>query len=117
MPQRRPSLPCPSCGFITLDQGYGSYDICPVCGWEDDGVQLANPTSEGGANKDSLATHQQRALQLALANRDVFRGFRRDRRWRPLTPAEIRYFDDLKVRSHWHTPAVLTDAEAYWSRG
>lgn len=42
-------LPCPSCGFLTLEDFYGSYAICPICNWEDDGVQLANPTSNGGA--------------------------------------------------------------------
>lgn len=51
-----------SCGFVTLeDEGYGSYPICDVCGWEDDGVQLANPTSSGGANGYSLAEAQTRA--------------------------------------------------------
>jgi hypothetical protein len=27
---------CPCCGFLTLDER-GSYEICPVCFWEDDG--------------------------------------------------------------------------------
>ncbi|WP_328943405.1 CPCC family cysteine-rich protein [Streptomyces sp. NBC_00250] len=27
---------CPCCGFLTLDER-GSFDICPVCFWEDDG--------------------------------------------------------------------------------
>jgi len=42
---------CPACGFQVLAEGYGSYEICEICGWEDDSVQLANPTSGGGANK------------------------------------------------------------------
>jgi cysteine-rich CPCC protein len=49
---------CPACGFAALADGYGSYEICEVCGWEDDGVQLANPTSGGGANQRSLADTQ-----------------------------------------------------------
>ncbi|ARP50579.1 hypothetical protein B6259_06620 [Ruminococcaceae bacterium CPB6] len=28
--------------------------VCPVCGWEDDGVQLDEPDLEGGANEMSL---------------------------------------------------------------
>ncbi|MDD4807476.1 MAG: CPCC family cysteine-rich protein [Oscillospiraceae bacterium] len=28
--------------------------MCPVCGWEDDGVQLDEPDLEGGANEMSL---------------------------------------------------------------
>ena len=30
------------------------YDICPICFWEDDGVQFADPDYEGGANEESL---------------------------------------------------------------
>ena len=43
-------LTCPCCGFKTLDtEHYGSYTLCPVCFWEDDEVQIRNPTW-GGAN-------------------------------------------------------------------
>src|SRR5262245_34825945 len=28
--------PCPCCGYRTLDQR-GSYEICELCNWEDDG--------------------------------------------------------------------------------
>ncbi len=46
---------CPCCGYYTFDkQPGGTYDICPVCFWEDDGWQLDNPDAEGGANKVSL---------------------------------------------------------------
>jgi len=46
---------CPCCGFLTLHQPPpGSYELCPVCYWEDDGVQFADPDYEGGANTESL---------------------------------------------------------------
>ena len=32
----------------------GSYEICPVCGWEDDRVQREDPDFAGGANTMSL---------------------------------------------------------------
>lgn len=32
----------------------GSYELCPVCYWEDDGVQFSDPDYEGGANAESL---------------------------------------------------------------
>jgi hypothetical protein len=47
--------PCPCCGFRTmLDLERGSFDICPVCGWEDDRLQYADPDYRGGANEMSL---------------------------------------------------------------
>jgi hypothetical protein len=32
----RPAHTCPCCGYLTLEER-GSYEICPVCWWEDDG--------------------------------------------------------------------------------
>ncbi|MFB4422198.1 CPCC family cysteine-rich protein [Streptomyces sp. QL37] len=46
--------PCPCCGHRMLDAMPGSYEICPVCCWEDDGVQFRWLTVGGGANKVSL---------------------------------------------------------------
>jgi Cysteine-rich CPCC len=46
--------PCPCCGFLTMREPPGSYVICPICAWEDDGVQYADPSYEGGANGISL---------------------------------------------------------------
>lgn len=46
---------CPCCGFFTLQQEPpGTYELCPVCYWEDDGVQYADPDYKGGANSESL---------------------------------------------------------------
>lgn len=46
---------CPCCGYRTLEsEPPGSYEICPVCWWEDDGVQFRDPTLTGGANSLSL---------------------------------------------------------------
>ena len=45
---------CPSCGNLTLESDSGDYDICPVCFWEDDPVQLRDPAYKPGANAVSL---------------------------------------------------------------
>ncbi|MBR2284153.1 MAG: hypothetical protein IJ874_07025 [Ruminococcus sp.] len=45
---------CPCCGEYSLDEPPGKYDICSVCGWEDDPVQLKDPDFAGGANRLSL---------------------------------------------------------------
>lgn len=50
-------LPCPCCHLKTLhelfnaDAGTG-YDICPYCGWEDDGT--SDPSTRSGANSGSM---------------------------------------------------------------
>ena len=44
---------CPCCGAGWVDAGH-EYDVCEVCGWEDDPVQFENPDYRGGANDISL---------------------------------------------------------------
>jgi cysteine-rich CPCC protein len=47
--------PCACCGCFTLSApGRATYEICPVCCWEDDGVQFDDPGLAGGANAVSL---------------------------------------------------------------
>lgn len=48
-----PAGRCPVCGKYYFSE-QGGYEICPVCGWEDDPVQKRFPDMEGGANHDSL---------------------------------------------------------------
>lgn len=46
---------CPCCGYLTLDEEPpGTFEICPVCGWEDDEAQFRDSTYVGGANGVSL---------------------------------------------------------------
>jgi hypothetical protein len=52
------SFPCPCCGYLQFDEPPGSYDICAICFWEDDFVQLRWPTYRGGANRTSLVEAQ-----------------------------------------------------------
>lgn len=44
---------CPVCKRHYFDE-IGGYEICPVCGWEDDPLQRREPDFEGGANELSL---------------------------------------------------------------
>jgi Cysteine-rich CPCC len=53
-----------------LDGPPGSYEICPVCFWDDDLVQLRWPTYAGGANQapsptPSTATSRMRGAEMA----------------------------------------------------
>ena len=55
----RGQYPCPCCGHLTMGEPPGSFDICPVCFWEDDAIQLRWPDYAGGANGPSLVDAQQ----------------------------------------------------------
>ncbi|MES0812436.1 CPCC family cysteine-rich protein [Roseibium sp. SCPC15] len=46
---------CKCCGYYTIGpEGDFSYEICPVCFWEADPVQNADPDYAGGVNVPSL---------------------------------------------------------------
>jgi hypothetical protein len=48
-------FPCPCCGYLTLEEEPpGTYQICPVCVWDDDNLQFERPNLRGGANDVSL---------------------------------------------------------------
>ena len=48
-------FPCPCCGCFTLiEPPSDTYALCPVCWWEDDGVQFRDPRRPRGANAASL---------------------------------------------------------------
>ena len=88
-------FPCPCCGYETLEEcPPGTYDICPICYWEDDQVQYADPAYEGGANLVSL--HQAQANFVAFGASELPRkthvrppcpADRRDPNWRPRAEA------------------------------
>ncbi len=46
---------CPCCGIYDHEEKIGgTHLICPICGWEDDAVQLCDPDCETEANRYSL---------------------------------------------------------------
>ncbi|WP_420793545.1 CPCC family cysteine-rich protein [Roseinatronobacter alkalisoli] len=50
-------IKCPCCETGVLSES-GVYEICSVCGWEDDPIQSRDPDFAGGANKLSLRQAQ-----------------------------------------------------------
>ena len=56
------SYKCPCCGQKTLDSEH-MFDICSICGWEDDNVQFSNPDLRGGANFFSLNEYRKAYLE------------------------------------------------------
>lgn len=57
---------CPACGHASLDQA-GNWEVCPVCGWEDDPAQSDDPDYAGGANGISLTEARQNYARFDLA--------------------------------------------------
>jgi hypothetical protein len=51
-------IQCPVCGAYEFDEE-GDYDICPICFWENDGLQNDKPDLFGGANHLSLNCYKE----------------------------------------------------------
>lgn len=86
-----PKHPCECCGYRTLDQpSGGTYQICPVCFWEDD--RFPNePCSIVDSNGITLGEAQENFASFAAVSRDVIEDVRkpypgesRDPSWRPI---------------------------------
>ena len=62
---------CPCCGYKTLeDKPPGTYGLCSICFWEDDGVQFDDPDYEGGANEVSLRQAQENFIAFGACDMD-----------------------------------------------
>jgi hypothetical protein len=83
---------CPCCGYKTLDEEPpGTYDICEICFWEDDGVQFNDPDFEGGANVPSLRQAQKNFIEFGAKEftrvkyvRKPSKSDERNLNWKPL---------------------------------
>jgi hypothetical protein len=83
---------CPCCGHRTLSEAPpGTFESCPVCGWEDDNVQFDDPDCAGGANRVSLRQARRNFLEFGASEerrrqhvRPPAPGEERDPDWRPL---------------------------------
>ena len=107
-------FPCPSCGFLVFSEPSGSYDICPLCGWEDDHVQLIHPLLQGGANRQSLAESQLEALKkwpLEIREHD---SVLRDSAWRPLREEELKVSFDTPRDGQSYFDATSEEPSYYW---
>src|SRR4051794_19228883 len=94
-----PNFPCPCCGHVVFPEPSGSYDICPMCFWEDDPLQLEFATTlAGGANAPTLL-EAQRNYSLFGACEQRFVGMvsppthetPRETGWRPIDPERDRF--------------------------
>ena len=62
---------CPCCGYFTFEKKDRTYDICPVCFWEDDPEQYKNPLLHGGANHVSLTEARVNYLHFSACDAEM----------------------------------------------
>ena len=106
--------PCPSCGFLVFDREIGSYEICPICRWEDDHVQLAYPGLRGGANQGSLKNYQDFILTKIPVDVKEYQGYKRHLSWRPLRDEECLDQVGMGTGIEYFHAASETEAHYYW---
>ena len=64
-PRELPHIPCPCCGYKTIGEK-GGYEICEICGWEDEHYEYSNPDRmSGGANGDYSLTEARKNFELS----------------------------------------------------
>ena len=114
--EKNPSVPnsenykCPVCGFYTLESFFGSYDICPVCFWEEDGVQFDNPLVWGGANSASLIQARINYHEFGATSKRLLQYVRDPE------PAELSGKEYKSPTCWYNTEADLLLIETYNSR-
>ena len=71
MPQDASLLPCPCCGYRTIEDPCG-WDICRVCWWQDDGQDNEDANEPyGGANCElSLTEARINFLTIGISEAD-----------------------------------------------
>jgi Cysteine-rich CPCC len=111
--------PCPCCGYIMFDEPPGSYDICDICGWEDDDLQLWWPRFGGGANSPSLMEAQANFARAGYSqeprlpsSRQPTLSDQREPGWRPIDLA----LDDFGHEGTREGPAPSDPTTLYWWR-
>src|SRR5690242_1102863 len=84
-------FPCPCCGHLVMEGPPGSDDICMICFWEDDVMQLRWPELAGTTNAVSLVEAQKNFARLGASEERFLRDVRPpapdekiDEGWRPI---------------------------------
>lgn len=61
--------PCACCGFLSRSHAeHDTFEICPICFWEDDAVQFIDIDFEGGANQESLRKARQNYKEFGASS-------------------------------------------------
>lgn len=108
------NYPCPSCGFLIFDEPPGSYNICDICGWEDDHVQLKHPFMRGGANGGSLFDYQQEIIKEIPIEVKETSEYIRDSAWYPLRSEDYTEDENIPNSGLGYFLAATEDAPNYY---
>lgn len=112
---------CACCGYQTIEEK-GCFEICPICYWEDDPVQEADPWFSGGANNPSLYQAQIN-YELYSAIEECFQKNVRNIRsedlkcstWRSLAESDKKFCTTLvEVEKNWGKSNLAS--YNYWER-
>jgi hypothetical protein len=107
-----PVWPCPVCGYRVFGNPPGSYEICDVCGWEDDAIQIRHPRMRGGANGGSIFDYQQRRADWRAPGDAA-----RDPDWRPLSRDEAALPSGQEGEVDYRLEYYHGADPYYWRRG
>jgi hypothetical protein len=91
---------CPCCGYKVFEETPGSDDICPICFWHDDLIDLETMYEPMGPNKVSLEQAQKNYAEFGAKEKRLVENvrpatnFEKDENWRMLdrikdTPKDI----------------------------
>ena len=115
--------PYPCCGYLVHDEPPGSYDICPICFWEDDLWHVGFPLKGSGANEASMLEGQQNYLAFGACEervkqfvRSPLPGEKRAEGWHVIDPAVDISDDSVEDWKHAQL-AFFADPLSiyYWS--
>ena len=114
------NYPCPCCGYLVLEEKLGGYDTCPICYWEDDPVQLNEPTYDDGCNRVSLIEAQRNFANCGASDprwlpyvRKATSRDKRDPEWFPISDDMI---DDLRECVNELRRSGNTVQYCYWRK-
>lgn len=110
-------FPCPCCGYPTLEiQNYG-YEVCILCGWEDDGQRDDQADKVwGGANQDYSLTEAREILKqhfLGYHNNKVLKSQKRE----AVIHANKRLmdaYDQLEKPEDWANEGISLGTDKKW---
>ncbi len=104
---------CPCCGYKVFEELPGSYEICPICFWEDDLIDLEMLYKSMGPNRVSLYEAQKNyeligasEPRLISYTRKANRHDMKDLRWRKIDQEtdkviDIRADENLEKIYYW----------------